>query len=160
MSDGVCHLCIDEIVVVAKEVSKTNQSIALCVVKACYCQSCCEKRAVPEAWVHLRTLWPRCRASAAGAKGCVGRWAAVGWGTWSSCLAPQHQPPRPFLRSLLCLVQLWGERAFIYCALHFSLSAGWQSVFLLPEPRQAVFFCAQLQGVTPLFPTLTSKAAV
>lgn len=65
-----------------------------------------------------------------------------------------------FLRSLLCLVQLWGERAFIYCALHFSLLAGWRSVFLLPEPRQAVFFCAQLQGVTPLFPTLTSKAAV
>lgn len=95
MSDGVCHLCIDEIVVVAEEVSQTNQSIALCVVKACYCQSCCEKRAVPEAWVHLRTLWPRCRASAAGAKGCVGHWAAVGWGTWSSCLAPQHQPPRP-----------------------------------------------------------------
>lgn len=100
------------------------------------------------------------RGRAAGAKGCVGHWAAVGWGTWSSCLAPQHQPPRPFLCSLLCLVQLWGERAFIYCALHFSLSAGWQSVFLLPEPRQAVFFCARLQGVTPLFPTLTSKAAV
>lgn len=133
----------------------------MCVIKDCYCKSDCEKR--QEAWVHLQMLWPCCHASPTWVPRAV-EGAGLPWALLAGnlqllfgCSASATLSFTVF--TAVCLTQLWGERA-IYFALHFSLLAWWQSVFLLPEPRQALFFCAQLQGVTLLFPTSTSKATV
>lgn len=135
----------------------------MCMIKDCYCQSDCEKRQ------HRR---PGCTCRCCGLAAKWVLWVARGvegiglpWALPAGylqllfgCSASATLSFTVFTAA--CLTQLWGERAFICFGIHFSLLAWWQSVFLLPEWRQALFFCAQLQGVTLLFPTSTSKATV
>lgn len=88
---------------------------------------------------------------ALGCRGCC--WLGTSAPVW--LLSISH----PILQGVHCRVPhaaVDWEGLYFLCPAFFSLSL--VTVFLLPEPRQAVFFCAQLQGVTPLF--LTSKAAV